>query len=432
MIKKILKLFRTIRLGPFFGFVHGHSYLTEGKCCNIKRYLLVDDQSVIKQYEKSFASLIGNGQAISFASGRMGFFSLLKAMKCLPGDEVILLGATCSVMANAVLRFKALPVYADVDPETFGSSLEGIKKVFSSKTKVIVAQHSFGIPCDILPIVEFAKQKGVYLIEDCALTVGSSRQQEICGNFGDAAIFSTDHTKPINTMIGGLVYTNSEEIEKRVRDDQANCQELSTARKMAIWYQFRLERVICNPSWYGWISILNVVFSRVLRLTCGAFLTDDYAGKEVTQQYPYPAKLPTFLAQLGLDELENWERVAEQRREHLFRFCQAWDCVKDGVSFPKAYYDREISLIPLRIVWSDSTGKYSRDIISSLVDIEGIWFTEPLASAWAPLAEFGYVAKSCPISERLGQEVVNLPCLSDKKWSELFIKNILQQYGVET
>ena len=63
---------------------------------------------------------------------------------------------------------------------------------------MIVAQHSFGIPCEIQPIVNFAKKKNIFLLEDCALTMGSSIKGIKCGNFGDAALFSTDNTKLIN------------------------------------------------------------------------------------------------------------------------------------------------------------------------------------------------------------------------------------------
>ena len=110
---------------------------------------------------------------MAFASARMGFFAIMKVLGINHDDEVILLGSTCSVMVNAVLKIGAKPVFSDIDPNTFGSSLDSIEQCVSTKTKLIVAQHSFGIPCDIEPIIRFARQKNIVVVEDCALSLGS-------------------------------------------------------------------------------------------------------------------------------------------------------------------------------------------------------------------------------------------------------------------
>ena len=93
-------------------------------------------------------------------------------------------------MVNAVLRGGASPVYADIDPETFALNSKGNQKVLTSQTKMIVAQHSFGIPTDIQPIVELAQAKNIFLLEDCALTLGSKLNNVVCGNFGTATLFN--------------------------------------------------------------------------------------------------------------------------------------------------------------------------------------------------------------------------------------------------
>ena len=113
------------------------------------------------------------------------------------------------MMVNAVVSVGVKPIYADNDTDTFGSSAEAISKVLTPQTKMIVAQHSFGISCDSQPIVTLAKSNSIFLLEDCALTLGSNIDGVVCGNFGDAALFSTDHSKPLNTLTGGLIYTKS-------------------------------------------------------------------------------------------------------------------------------------------------------------------------------------------------------------------------------
>ena len=204
----IRNLFKNLTLPYKFGFVTGHSYLTAGQISKIRKTLSSNNSlDVVSSYEHQMTSLIGSGFGISFAAGRMAFYSLLKALNIGIGDEVILPGFTCSVMPNAVWRSGAIPVFADIDKDTFGSDPVEIEKRISSRTKLIVAQHSFGIPCDIPAIVEVGKKHGIFVVEDCAIALDSAINGIKVGNWGDAAIFSTDHSKPLNTLIGGFLYT---------------------------------------------------------------------------------------------------------------------------------------------------------------------------------------------------------------------------------
>ena len=188
---------------PFFGFVQGHAYLAPHDVDQIRKHIAKPAKEIVAEFEHGFASLVGEGYAVSFAAGRMGFYALMKTLDIGPGDEVVVQGANCAVMVNAILRTGATPVFADIDPETFGSSKQHIERCITPRTRRIVAQHSFGIPCDVEPIVELAHSRKTFLLEDCALAVSSTNDGITVGNFGDAALFSTDHSKPLNTLTGG-------------------------------------------------------------------------------------------------------------------------------------------------------------------------------------------------------------------------------------
>ena len=97
-------------------------------------------------FESKFSKLIGDGESVCFGAGRMGFYALMEVLEIGEGDEVVLQAATCSVMANAILRKGATPIYADIDPNTYGSCVDAIERVLTERTRMIVAQHSFGIP----------------------------------------------------------------------------------------------------------------------------------------------------------------------------------------------------------------------------------------------------------------------------------------------
>ena len=146
----------------------------------------------LTEFESEFAKGVGGGECVSFGAGRMAFYAVLKALGINQDDEVILTGFTCSVMANAVLRLGAKVKYCDVDRDTLGMSPQALIDTISDKTKVVVAQHSFGIPCKIDEICSICKEKGVYLVEDCALSYMSKYKGKYVGDYGDAAIFSTE------------------------------------------------------------------------------------------------------------------------------------------------------------------------------------------------------------------------------------------------
>ena len=119
----------------------------------------------------------------------MAFFSLMQSLGIGTGDEVIIPGFTCSVMANAIIRTGAKPVYSDIDADTMGSDASAIERCITPQTKMIVAQHSFGIPCNIDEIADLAKSKGIFLVEDSALALDSRIHGKSVGTLGRCCVF---------------------------------------------------------------------------------------------------------------------------------------------------------------------------------------------------------------------------------------------------
>ena len=356
------------------------------------------------------------------------FFSLLQAFNVQHNDEIILPAATCSVMVNAVLRVGAIPIYSDIDINTFGSSIEGIKKVVSERTKVIVAQHSFGIPCDIQPIIDFAKDKDIFVIEDCALSLGSKRNGIKVGNFGNASIFSTDRSKPLNTVTGGLVYSTDISLIKKLRNMSVDIDDLSSEKQKSIFAYLYYESKYGNP--LNTIRILTVFrFFSIFSSKFDAFLVNDFSSTLLDScSYSYPSRLPSFLAYLGICEIKRWKSVSSQRREMLSSFIDI--NTKDTISFPKAYFDDSVEIIPHRIVWTQENGPLQRKMLSSFIDISWTWFLKPIVATDEPLESFFYIKGSCPKSESIGFGMVNLPIPIDEGVNTYIGKIILKVSGV--
>ena len=426
--KKLIILFNNICGENYFQFIKGHEYINKIELNKLKKLVGKYCTEIESEYEINFAKIIGGGKCISYASCRMGFFSLLEVLTIKKDDEVILLGSSCAVMSNAVIKVGAKPVYSDVDINNFGSSLDSIKKKISNKTKVIVAQHSFGIPCEISSIKEFARSKNIFLIEDCALCVDSSIDGTKVGNFGDAAIFSTDHSKPINTLIGGIVYTRNSDIYLKLREKHSIIPNLSNAKQKSLIKQLIFEMKFNHSSRYFARLILSRVktLKRYLFNEIEPYLTDDnktYSGNN----YPYPAKMPTFLAFLGLLELNYWSRKRKLYIYNMKKFLEV--CEEHNIDIPKIYNSKRINIVPLRFVWVQRDLKKFRYKMANFIDINSFWFSKPIIEAEEPLICYGYKKGDCPNSEFIGPRMINLPTNLDLKELYSLIKKLKRLFN---
>ncbi len=405
-----------------FGFVQGHSYLTENQSFKLEQVLnSKHSEGVVAEYEQQMTTLIGSGYGISFAAGRMAFYMLMKAMGIGEGDEVLLPGFTCSVMTNAVWRTGATPVFADIDADTFGSKAEEIEKKISSRTKMIVAQHSFGIPCDIQPIIELGKKHGIFVVEDCAITLDSSINGIKVGNWADASIFSTDHTKPLNTLIGGFLYTKDEFLYKKIKSLSVGLPHLNKNHQARLYRRFLFERKYYMPENYQMGIFLNKLYSLKRRLKLNSkctFLDSDYTKQFSTlKNYPYPAKTPPFLAQLGLFELERWDTEKKRRKKLLNSYINIMKQSNYNKYLPKVYLNSKLEIVPLRFIFVLPDSKHLLNKMARFIDVNMTWFRTPIICCPDGPEGLGYEWGNCPESERMGLNIVNWPCMIPEDWA---------------
>jgi len=411
-----------------FGFVTGHYYLSDAQILDLQGALQVKDaKDIVSEYELEFAKIIGSGSAISYAAGRMAFYSLLKALNIGVGDEVILPGFTCSVMPNAVWRAGAIPVFADIDIDTFGSDAGEIEKRITSRTKLIVAQHSFGIPCNVPAIVEVGEKYGIFVMEDSAIALDSAIDGIKVGNWGDAAIFSTDHSKPLNTLIGGFLYTKEKSLYKKIKNYSDKLPDLNDVHQQRLFNQFLFERKNYTPERYPRSIIINQAKALKRKLSLRqkqfVFLEADYTKQSFScSNYPYPAKLPPFLAQLGLYELDRWESEKEKRKVLLNDYLKiAW---RSGLSeyLPKAYADPKLEIVPLRFVFKHPESKILLSKMDKYIDVGWTWFQSPVICCPDGPESLGYVFGSCIRGETVSENIINWPCVLPEIWHDKILR----------
>jgi len=171
----------------------------------------------VKKLEKDMASYLGSKKCIGLNSGTDALHLALRALDIGPGDEVITVAFTFVATTEAIGIVGAIPVFADIDPETFNIDVKDIERRITSKTKAILPVHLYGQPADMDAIMAIAQKHNLYVIEDCAQAIGAEYKGKKVGTFGDAGCFSFFPSKNLGCYgDGGMLSTDNEELASRV------------------------------------------------------------------------------------------------------------------------------------------------------------------------------------------------------------------------
>ncbi len=170
-----------------------------------------------KILESAFAEKIGTRYAVALNSGTATLHASLEASGVKPGDEVISPALTVIMNTTATLHANAIPVYCDIDPETFNIDPEDVKRKITPKTKAIMTVGFYGLSPDMDPIMEVAEKKGIRVIEDNAQCMLNTYKGKMAGTIGHLSSYSFENTKHISCGEGGIVLTDNETYAERVR-----------------------------------------------------------------------------------------------------------------------------------------------------------------------------------------------------------------------
>ena len=170
----------------------------------------------VRSFEREYANSIGARHAIALANGTVALELALTMLGIGGGDEVITSPRTFIASASCAVLRGAKPVFADVDRDSQNITAQTIERVASPRTRAIIAVHLAGWPCDMSPIVEFAKSRKIVVIEDCAQANGARYRGQAVGSFGAFGAFSFCQDKIITTGgEGGMLSTQDEDLWSR-------------------------------------------------------------------------------------------------------------------------------------------------------------------------------------------------------------------------
>ncbi len=355
------------------------------------------------KFARSFSAWLNVPYAFSFWKARVAFYAALKTLGIGPGDEVILSGYTCVMNVNPIKYLGAKPVYVDIEPYTFNINPDLIEQAITPKTKVLLAQHTYGFPCDMDKIMFIAQKHNLIVIEDCCLSLGSTYNGKTVGTFGKAAYFSFQWNKPITTGLGGMLTTSDGKLAQQIqqlRDKeiiQPGFKEVALlAAELAVYRTFIYPRT-------------TALAQQLFR-----FLTKKGAvvGSSSSAEFD-PVMAPDFFKAMSPVQACSGARQLKklsQAMAHRKQMAQLYDRMLSEIGHKPLEYDRNridpvLVRYPIRVRDKE---KAIHDAASAGVEL-GSWFECPLHPSETPLEKYDYKAGQCPEAEKASREVVNLP-----------------------
>jgi perosamine synthetase len=170
-----------------------------------------------KRLEEAFAEKFNSKFAITFANGTATMHAALAASGVGPGHEVIVPPLTMASTALCVLHAGALPVFADIHPDTWTLDPCSVAQRITPRTKAIIPVSIYGLTADMDPLMELARQHGLFVLEDDAECFLGRYRGRIAGSIAHASSFSFQSSKHISCGEGGMITTNDEQLATAIR-----------------------------------------------------------------------------------------------------------------------------------------------------------------------------------------------------------------------
>jgi perosamine synthetase len=164
----------------------------------------------VRECEAAFAERLDAAHAISVNSATTGLSVALAATGVGPGDEVIVSPFTMSASAATIVLQNAIPVFADIEEQTYGLDPAAIERLITPRTRAVMVTHIFGHPAQMDELLELARRHDLAVIEDAAQSIGATYHGRETGTLGTAGVLSLNFHKIIHSGEGGIVLTDDD------------------------------------------------------------------------------------------------------------------------------------------------------------------------------------------------------------------------------
>ena len=356
----------------------------------------------VRQFEQAFGRWLGVRHAFAFWKGRVALYAILRTLGVGEGDEVVLPGYTCVMDVNPIRYLGARPVYIDIEPVTYNIDVRRIEEKITPRTRVLIAQHTYGYPCEMDAMADIAARRRIILIEDCCLALGSQYRGKLCGTFGAAAYWSFQWNKPFTTGIGGMVTTDDADLAAKIASLVR--EELAAPLAKAAW-MLAAQRLVYRLLIYPRTTAFATAAFRWLTRKGAVVGSSSTCEFEPTMPPGFFVGMSAGQARAGLRQLGKIDRNLAHRR----RMREIYDRLLRDAGWPVP--DLSDTMDPVLVRYPVRVADKARAVAEApknLVEL-GTWFECPLHPIETPLEKYDYRPGLCPEAEKACREVVNLP-----------------------
>ncbi|MBN1872234.1 MAG: aminotransferase class I/II-fold pyridoxal phosphate-dependent enzyme [Candidatus Omnitrophica bacterium] len=369
-----------------------------------------------KEFERKFAQYIGVKHAIYAPSGRWALYYILKCLALNDGDEVILPAFTYFAVPAAIVKSGLRPVFTDVKRDSLSVDIDKIKENISEKTKVIIPTHLCGFVYDLDRIIDIARENNIFVVEDCAQSLGAEYMGRKAGSLGGASYYTFGLTKNFTTLGGAMITTDSDELAGKIRACTGHIgrtgrgalffklidaykMKLATSRQL-----FPLLYLVINILSFFGLDIIDALFREK-----AAFLGD----------LPKSGQLNKIQAKLGLDQLANLVFKTDIKvKKGLFLYSR----LKDNANIRVPTLDEKAKNIFSGCPVMVERKKNMREMLLK----RGIDTSSGYMQDCSNMDVFREFRRDCPNSRSLEDSVVYLPLYEELSYSELdYISDIV-------
>lgn len=377
--------------------------------------------SNISKLEAEFRGYFGVPYAFAFNSGRESLYAILKALNLKKGDEVILQSFTCMVVVNSIVWNGLKPVYTDIDPNDYNMDPRELEKKISKRTKVVMVQHTFGVPANMVKIQEICKKRKLILIEDCAHSMGATVSGKYVGTIGDIGFFSLGRSKVISCVSGGMIITKDKKYADKIKTvlkDSMYPKKSVIAKNL--FHPIAME---CIKKLYS-KSVLGKGLLFVLQKT--KLLTMEIYKNEKKGIYiePYPLRMSNALSALALHQFAKLDQFNTHRRKLADIYYKKLR-FKMGIKVldPRKYKGAVFLRYPVLLKNLKKKKNLFKKTKSAGI-VLGDWYVSPIAPPNCAMEKTFYHDSDCQITEDVCTRVVNLPTYNtlDLKQAEKILK----------
>ena len=178
----------------------------------LKTNWISSEGKFVKEFEQKFSKFNSRKYGIAVSSGTAALEIAIKSLNLKKNSEVIIPAFSIISTALCVIKCNLKPILVDCDLHTWNAKPEEIISKINKKTSAIILTHIYGLPVNLMKILDVAKKKNIKIVEDSAEVIGLKYKKRICGSFGDISTFSFYANKHITTGEGGMIVTNNKSL----------------------------------------------------------------------------------------------------------------------------------------------------------------------------------------------------------------------------